>query len=149
MTNPAAAVGGAERESIEHAVEHAPAVFRTRARHSIKRAVTAEDYKALALDFSGVGKVRAEAANWNIVTLFVAPAGGGLVSDVLEADLLAYFEDKRLRLEWVSAAEGPQWAALIDEFVATIKKLGPSPLRDGTSDRAFAEQPVEVQEVTE
>jgi hypothetical protein len=29
------------------------------------------------------------------VTLFVAPAGGGHVSDVLEANLLAYFEDKR------------------------------------------------------
>ena len=58
-------------------------------------------------------------------------------------------EDDRTRLEWVSAAEGPQWAKLIDEFVATIKKVGPSPLRDRTSDRAFAEQPVEVQEVTE
>lgn len=84
------AVGGADRESIEHAVQHAPSVFRT-----LKRAVTAEDYKALALNFKGVGKVRAEAANWNTVTLFVAPEGGGLVSDVLEANLLAYFEDKR------------------------------------------------------
>ena len=67
-----------------------PSVFR-----SLKRAVTAEDYEALALDFKGVGKVRAEGTSWNIVTLFVAPAGGGQVSDVLEANLLAYFEDKR------------------------------------------------------
>ncbi len=29
-------------------------------------------------------------------------------------------ETERVRLEWVSAAEGPRWAALIDEFVATI-----------------------------
>jgi hypothetical protein len=90
VTNTEPATGGAERESIEHAVMHAPNVFR-----SLKRSVTAEDYKALALDFKGVGKVRAEATNWNTVKLFVAPEGGGHVNDVLEANLLAYFEDKR------------------------------------------------------
>jgi hypothetical protein len=90
ITNPGAATGGAERETIEHAVSHAPQVFR-----SLKRAVTAQDYEALALDFKGVGKVLAEGTSWNVVTLFVAPAGGGHVSDVLEANLLAYFEDKR------------------------------------------------------
>jgi uncharacterized phage protein gp47/JayE len=90
VTNPDPATGGADRESVEHAVLHAPAVFR-----SLKRAVTAADYQALALDFNGVGKVRVEAGNWNTVTLFVAPQGGGQVSDVLEANLLAYFEDKR------------------------------------------------------
>jgi len=90
VTNPGAATGGAERESIEHAVSHAPHVFR-----SLKRAVTTQDYEALALDFKGVGKVLAEGTSWNVVTLFVAPAGGGQVSDVLKANLLAYFEDKR------------------------------------------------------
>ena len=54
VTNPDPATGGAERESIEHAVQHAPAVFR-----SLKRAVTAADYEALALSFKGVGKVQA------------------------------------------------------------------------------------------
>ena len=38
------------------------------------------------------------------------------------------FDDKRVRLEWVSAAEGPRWAELMDEFVEQITKLGPSPL---------------------
>jgi len=90
VTNPKAATGGAERESIEHAVSHAPQVFR-----SLKRAVTAQDYEALALDHKSVGKVRAEGTSWNVVTLYVAPAGGGHVSDALEADLLVYFEDKR------------------------------------------------------
>ncbi|MBC8422842.1 hydrogenase iron-sulfur subunit [bacterium] len=51
-------------------------------------------------------------------------------------------EENRVRLEWVSAAEGPQWAALIDEFVAQITALGPSPLRKQTSDEEFAAQPV-------
>jgi hypothetical protein len=91
VTNPKQATGGADRESIQRAVSHAPQVFR-----SFKRAVTAGDYKELALDFQGVGKVRATAGNWNVVTLFVAPQGGGQVSDVLKANLLAYFEDKRV-----------------------------------------------------
>jgi hypothetical protein len=90
VANQSAATGGAERESIEHAVAHAPQVFR-----SLKRAVTAQDYEALALDFKGVGKVLAEGTSWNVVTLYVAPSGGGHVSDVVEANLLAYFEDKR------------------------------------------------------
>lgn len=90
VTNPSKATGGAERESIDHAVLHAPSVFR-----SLKRAVTAADFEALALNFKGVGKVHAERGNWNYVTLYVAPEGGGLVSDVLKANLLAYFEDRR------------------------------------------------------
>jgi coenzyme F420-reducing hydrogenase delta subunit len=38
------------------------------------------------------------------------------------------FEDKRIRLEWVSAAEGDRWGQVIDEFVQEITELGPSPL---------------------
>lgn len=90
VTNRLPASGGADRESIDHAILNAPKIFR-----SLRRAVTADDYEALALDFNGVSKVRAEATGWNTVTLYVAPTGGGRVSDVLEADLLAYFEDKR------------------------------------------------------
>ncbi len=37
-------------------------------------------------------------------------------------------DEKRIRLEWVSAAEGPRWAEVIDEFIEQITKLGPSPL---------------------
>jgi hypothetical protein len=91
VTNPAPATGGAARETIEHAVLHAPNVFR-----SLRRAVTVGDYEALALEFAGVGKVRAAANNWNTVVLYVAPQGGGTaVSDVLAANLIAYFEDLR------------------------------------------------------
>lgn len=90
VTNRDPATGGSERENIEHAVQHAPNVFR-----SLKRAVTHEDYEALALSFNGVGKVRAVRGNWNTVNLFVAPEGGGRVSDILRANLIAFFEDKR------------------------------------------------------
>jgi F420-non-reducing hydrogenase iron-sulfur subunit len=37
-------------------------------------------------------------------------------------------EGGRLRLEWISAAEGMRFAQVIDEFTAEIRKLGPSPL---------------------
>ncbi len=90
VINPEAATGGADAEDILHAVMHAPDVFR-----SLKRAVTAADYVALARDFNGVAKVKARSENWNEVTLIVSPQGGGRVSDVLRANLLAYFEDKR------------------------------------------------------
>ena len=90
VTNEVGATGGADRESIEHAADIAPRVFR-----SLGRVVTAGDFEALAARFSGVGKVRAVAQGWNTVTLFVAPEGGGALSDVLAADLITYFEDKR------------------------------------------------------
>jgi F420-non-reducing hydrogenase iron-sulfur subunit len=51
-------------------------------------------------------------------------------------------EDGRIRLEWVSASEGPRWAHLIDEFVAQIQALGPSPLRIKTTDEEFGQEPV-------
>ena len=38
-------------------------------------------------------------------------------------------EEDRLRLEWVSAAEGPKFAQAITEFVNKIKTLGPSKLK--------------------
>ncbi|MFN2497151.1 MAG: baseplate J/gp47 family protein, partial [Pseudonocardiaceae bacterium] len=100
VTNPGPATGGAEREDIAHAVQHAPAVFR-----SLRRAVTAADYEALALSFKGVGKVRAVATGWNQVTLYVAPEGGGKVSDVLEADLKGFFEDKRMLSQLIEISD--------------------------------------------
>jgi len=37
-------------------------------------------------------------------------------------------EDGRLRLEWISAAEGARFAQVINEFTEQVRKLGPSPL---------------------
>jgi len=34
----------------------------------------------------------------------------------------------RLRLAWVSASEGPQFAQLVRDFVEQIKGIGPMPL---------------------
>jgi len=36
-------------------------------------------------------------------------------------------EDERLRLEWISGAEGARFAGIIDEFTDQVRRLGPSP----------------------
>jgi len=41
-------------------------------------------------------------------------------------------EPERLRLEWISAAEGEKFAHVIREMVADVKKLGPNPIREAT-----------------
>jgi F420-non-reducing hydrogenase iron-sulfur subunit len=37
---------------------------------------------------------------------------------------------ERLRLEWISASEGKQFAALANEFTETIRQLGPCKVRE-------------------
>jgi Fe-S oxidoreductase len=37
-------------------------------------------------------------------------------------------EPERLRLEWISAAEGPRFASLMTEMVEDVRKAGPSPV---------------------
>jgi len=34
-------------------------------------------------------------------------------------------DPRRVRLEWISASEGEKYARIVDEFVLTIKELGP------------------------
>jgi len=40
-------------------------------------------------------------------------------------------EPERLRLEWVSAAEGDRFARVVREMVEELKRLGPSPIKGG------------------
>ncbi len=40
-------------------------------------------------------------------------------------------EPERLRLEWISASEGEKFAAVVRNMVSTLKKLGPSPFKNG------------------
>jgi coenzyme F420-reducing hydrogenase delta subunit len=43
-------------------------------------------------------------------------------------------EPERLRLEWISAAEGEKFQKVITEFIEQIRKLGPSPVKAGRED---------------
>ena len=46
----------------------------------------------------------------------------------------AGLEPERLRLEWVSAAEGSRFANMVKDFTTQLKSLGPSPLAGGKPD---------------
>jgi len=49
-----------------------------------------------------------------------------IVKPLLEA---LGIDPRRLRLEWISASEGPQFSKVLAEFVDQIKELGPNPLK--------------------
>ncbi len=93
VANPAAAVGGADGETLDHAVRFGPLAFR-----SGMRAVTLNDYVSLAQQAGGVAKVRARSRGWNQVDLFVAPQGTACAAATadLKKRLVAFFEDKRM-----------------------------------------------------
>jgi hypothetical protein len=93
VTNPLPAVGGADSESIDHAVSFGPLSFR-----SGERAVTLNDFVALAQQAGGVAKVRAQTSGFNRVDLYIAPEGqsAGPAPDDLKRRLVAFFADKRM-----------------------------------------------------
>lgn len=111
VTNPVGASGGADRESIDHARQNAPGVYRSQ-----QRAVTADDYVRLAESFPGVARAVAVApgwdhtippaqttaaqaapglVSWNYVDLLVVASGGLDLNDPLRAGLMEYFETRR------------------------------------------------------
>ena len=40
------------------------------------------------------------------------------------------FDERRLKLTWIGASEGHEFARTINEMVEEVKKLGPNPVRD-------------------
>ena len=97
VTNSSPATGGADRESLDQARRQAPAELRT-----IWKAVTKEDYKALAEGFPGVAKAQVLDANdcptirYYSVQLAIAPRGGGLPSPLLKAELASFLEARKV-----------------------------------------------------
>ena len=55
-------------------------------------------------------------------------------------------EDGRLRLEWISAAEGARFARIMTEFTEQIQALGASPLGNGHSKELVVPDAVESRE---
>jgi hypothetical protein len=93
VTNPTLAAGGTDRETIDHAVQFGPLAYR-----SGQRAVTLNDFVALAHQAGGVAKVRARPRSWNRVDLYIAPEGETArpAPESLKRRLLTYFEHKRM-----------------------------------------------------
>jgi len=60
-------------------------------------------------------------------------------------------EEGRLRLEWISAAEGARFAQIINEFIEQLRALGPSPLspRGAVTEEGAAGATTETEEEIE
>jgi len=97
VTNTIPATGGATRESIDFARVQAPAELRT-----LWKAVTKEDYQALAVGLPGVAKARVLDANnctgirYYNVHIAIAPEGGGIASPLLKQELTAFLEARKV-----------------------------------------------------
>lgn len=97
VTNSIASTGGSERETLEHAKLQAPAELR-----SLWKAVTKNDYKALAEGFPGVAKAQVLDSNdcanirYYQVNMAVAPDGGGLPSPTLKRELAEFIESRKV-----------------------------------------------------
>jgi len=115
VDNPVPATGGTDRESLEHARKQAPAEVR-----SLWKAVTKEDYQALAEGFPGVAKAQVLDVNdcGNIryyqVNMAVAPDGGGPPSTLLKEDLSQYLESRKVITVEINLFEPAYRSVLID-----------------------------------
>lgn len=92
--NPIPATGGLDRETIEQARVNAPRLFKSQ-----DRAVTREDYEALALSVPGVAKSRAvpdEDREMNTVYVTIAPNGGGQPTPKLIQDVSQLIQDRKM-----------------------------------------------------
>lgn len=101
VTNPTAAVGGADRDSTSALRDKIRAAIISR-----RRAVTLADYNYIATQVSGVGKANAAAAVYSLVNIYVQPQDDGsttpgLVSGIttsnwntLAANVTNYMADK-------------------------------------------------------
>lgn len=91
VTNPSAASGGADVESIADIRRNAPRSLAT-----LNRAVTTEDYEVLALQVPGVVLAHAAAGVYTAVSLSVAPVGGGAPTTTLKNAVANYLADKKM-----------------------------------------------------
>jgi hypothetical protein len=97
VTNIQVASNGNSRELLDHARKQAPAELA-----SLWRAVTKADYVALAEGFPGVAKAQVLDVNDCIgmdyyhVCVVIAPDGGGLPSQLLKDQVLAFLDERKL-----------------------------------------------------
>jgi uncharacterized phage protein gp47/JayE len=87
VTNPAAANGGANAESLASIALNAPIALK-----ALSRAVTATDVQSFALQVSGVQWASAQEVTYQLVNLYIAPTGGGNPTSALVSNILNYID---------------------------------------------------------
>ncbi|HZT60601.1 MAG TPA: putative baseplate assembly protein, partial [Pyrinomonadaceae bacterium] len=118
VTNPLAARGGTEPESIERVRQDAPVAFRTQ-----ERAVTPEDYAAVAERHAGVQRAAATmrwTGSWRTVFLTVDRVGGLDVDEPFKAEMLAHLERFRMAGHDVEV-DGPLYVPLEIELSVCVE----------------------------
>jgi hypothetical protein len=96
VTNPAAASGGDDRESLDRARINAPGSIRT-----IDRAVTKSDFKYLMENFTsiqhgGIAVATAIEAGGSVIKAMFVPKAGGYPSTAFKAEVKAYLDDRKM-----------------------------------------------------
>jgi len=130
VTNPVAATGGAEPETIEHARAQAPAELA-----SLWKAVTEADFHALAEGYPGIAKAQVLDTNdctnirYYMVNLVVAPNGGGFCSPQLKQDLAAFLENRKVITTEVNLFDPRYREVAIDAEVVTYSTDDPALVR--------------------
>jgi len=130
ITNPTASTGGSDREALDHVKLQAPAELR-----SLWKAVTKDDYKALAEGFPGVAKAQVLDANdcanirYYQVNMAVAPDGGGLPSPTLKSELAEFIESRKVITIEVNLFDPSYWPVPIDAEVYIYPTEQPEDVR--------------------
>ncbi|AGB26692.1 hypothetical protein Mycsm_06555 (plasmid) [Mycobacterium sp. JS623] len=94
VSNPLAAFGGVDAETIAHARQHAPFAFRTQ-----RRCITPADYAARCTQFPGVQRAFAQllwTGSWHTVCLYVERTGGARVDPDFADKLRGFLEPQRM-----------------------------------------------------
>jgi hypothetical protein len=94
LSNPLAASGGQDAETLEHVRQNAPVAFRTQ-----ERAVIPQDYVDRALQFPGVVRAAANfrwTGSWTTVFLTVERSANAAVDASFKAGLESYLERYRM-----------------------------------------------------
>lgn len=141
VTNPDAASGGEDAQSIENAKLEGPRTLR-----ALYRAVTLDDYEGLGEAFPGVAKLKAVAGHFEgtnhssccQVSLYVVPAGGGLPSAVLKQDLVEYFDERKTACTCVEVFDPLYQPVDVKGTVITFSNFNVDDVRDSVLARIDA-----------
>ena len=91
VTNPLAASGGTDEDTLTTLVNKIP-----RHRRTLERAVSKADYEDIAVLYTGVSQAGARETDCKLVDVYIVPSGGGVASNAFCALVRAYMETKRI-----------------------------------------------------
>lgn len=109
--------GGTGIESSESLAKRIPLFIRT-----IDRAVTEQDYIDIAVQSAGVSKAGVDYRCGKEVDVYVSPIGGGIATQTLLDDVLAYFNDGRRMLTTRVRTKAAGEVSLIIQADIRVKK---------------------------